>query len=230
MKTKLTLLANTAAAAFAFAAPAEAAGAWYVGVFGGGNWGSDHAFAVETAPTVSADTLVWDTEAETGFVVGGAVGLHLNQFMDGLRAEVEVAYRENSVDGVFASSVGTIPGIGTLEVDQSSFAVLANLWYDFNVGGITPYVGGGIGWAESQVEGNQVTIVTRPFDFSNSGFAWQLGAGINFDISPNVVLGLGYRYFEGPDVTVGSPTPFNDATSDVDNQNHSAILSLTFAM
>ncbi len=230
MTTKLTLLATTAAAALALAAPAEAAGNWYVGVIGGANWVSDHAFSVATAPTVSADSLSWANDAETGFIIGGAVGLHLNQFMDGLRAEVEVAYRQNVVDGVFSSSVGTIPGVGTLEIDQSSFSVLANLWYDFNLGGVSPYFGGGIGWAESQIDGRSIELTPVPFDFKDNGFAWQLGAGVNFDVSPNVKLGVGYRYFVGPDVTVGSVDPFNSATSDVDNENHSAIVSLTFGM
>lgn len=232
MKTKLTLLASTAAAAMALATPAQAAGNWYVGVFGGGNWVTDHSFSVATAPTASADTLSWSTDGEAGFIVGGAVGLHLNQLMGGLRAEIEVAYRQNTVDGLWQSNTTTPTAVssGTLDIDHSTFSVMANVWYDIDVGSISPYIGGGIGWAETELDGRYLGGVTGPFDFSDSGFAWQLGAGINFDVSPNVKLGVGYRYFEGPDVTVGSLNTFNAATADVDSENHSAIVSLTFGM
>lgn len=231
MKTKLTLLATTAAVALALTAPAQAAGNFYVGVFGGANWVKDHSFSVATTPTVSADTLTWATDGDTGFIVGGAVGMSLNQLMGGLRAEVEVAYRENQVDGLWTSNTTAPPGTsGTLDIDHSTFSVLANLWYDFDVGGISPYVGGGIGWADTEIEGNYLGGATGPFSFSDSGFAWQLGAGINFDVSPNIKLGVGYRYFEGPDVTVGSINTLNSATSDVDSENHSALVSLTFGM
>ncbi len=233
MKTKLTLLASSAIVALSLATPANAAGNWYVGVFGGANWVKDHSFSVATAPTSSADTLTWATDGDSGFIVGGAVGMSLNQFMNGLRAEVEVAYRENQVDGVWQSNTGTPTGVstGALDIDHSTFSVMANIWYDFELGGISPYIGGGVGWAETELDGNYLgTSLSGPFSFSDSGFAWQLGAGINFDVSPNIKLGVGYRYFAGPDVTVGSIYAPNSATADVDSENHSAIVSLTFGM
>ena len=234
MKTKLTLLASTAAAALALAVPAQAAGNFYVGVFGGANWVKDHSFSVATTPTASADTLSWATDGDSGWIVGGAVGMSLNQLMGGLRAEVEVAYRENQVDGLWVSNVTTPTTVssGALDIDHSTFSVMANLWYDFDVGGISPYIGGGIGWAETELEGAYLggAVSPAPFSFSDSGFAWQLGAGVNFDVSPNIKLGVGYRYFEGPDVTVGAVNAANSATADVDSENHSAIVSLTFGM
>jgi opacity protein-like surface antigen len=231
MKTKLTLLASTAVLAVAIASPAQAAGDWYVGVFGGANWVEDHSFSVATTPTASADTLTWSTDADTGFIVGGAVGLSLNNVVKGLRAEVEVAYRDNQVDGVWTSNTGG-PGVstGTLDIDHSTFSVLANVWYDFSLGDVTPYVGGGIGWADSQLDGSYAGGVTGPFDFSDSGFAWQIGAGVNFDVSPNVKLGVGYRYFKGPDVTVGSLYAPNSTLADVDAGQHAALVSVTFGM
>lgn len=233
MKTKLTLLATTTLAVLAISAPANAAGnGWYVSVLGGANWVEDHSFSVATTPTVSADTLTWATDADTGFIVGGAVGLSLNNMVQGLRAEVEVAYRENQVDGFWQSNTG-IPLVssGTLDIDHSTFSVMANAWYDFSLGNVSPYIGGGIGWAESQIEGQYLgTGITGPFDFSDSGFAWQLGAGVNFDVSPNVKLGVGYRYFKGPDVTVGSIYLPNSAVSDVDVGQHAALVNVTFGM
>jgi opacity protein-like surface antigen len=230
MKTKMTLLASAAFAALAFAAPTQAAGSgWYVSVFGGANWNTDHSISAATAATPNADTLTWSADGDTGFVVGGAIGLNLNQVTPGLRAEVEVGYRQSNVDGLwstFTFPLGT--SSGTIDYDFSTFSVLANVWYDFDLGGVKPYVGGGIGWANAKADGSIAGGTTLAFDFEDDGFAWQLGAGINFDISPNMKLGVGYRYFEGPDVGVSLSS--STATGDLDNQNHAAIVNLTIGM
>jgi opacity protein-like surface antigen len=192
----------------------------------------DHSFSAATSPTVSADTLSWSTDADAGFIVGGAVGMSLSNVVKGLRAEVEVAYRQNQIDGLWTSNTGSPIGVssGTLDIDHSTFSVLANAWYDFSLGGVTPYVGGGIGWADTELDGRYAGGVIGPFDFSDSGFAWQVGAGVNFDVSPNITLGVGYRYFKGPDVRVSSLYAPNSATADFDAGQHAALVSLNFGM
>ena len=71
------------------------------------------------------------------------------------------------------------------------------------------YLGGGAGWARRNVEGVFGTTFTgggsgplygHSFDQDESGFAWQVGAGVNYELEQGVRLGLGYRYFRGPDV------------------------------
>ena len=226
MRTKTILLASGAVAALSLAAPAHAAGNFYVTAFGGANWLNDEAFVAFTTPST---TFAFAGDADTGFIVGGAVGMSLNQMFAGLRGEVEVAYRQQDVDGAWLSATTGGTTSGALNYDQSTFSIMANLWYDFAVGGVRPYVGGGIGWARTEVDGNFGP--TLPFDLDDSGFAWQLGAGVNFDISPNMMLGVGYRYFDGPEVTIGAPFPLtNPLTGDLESENHSAIVSLTFTM
>ncbi|WP_156254387.1 outer membrane protein [Sandarakinorhabdus oryzae] len=61
---------------------------------------------------------------------------------------------------------------------------LANLWVDFPVAkGITPYVGGGIGVAGFEVDGE-----------GKASFAWQLGAGAAFHVANGVAITLDYRF------------------------------------
>jgi opacity protein-like surface antigen len=108
---------------------------------------------------------------------------------------------------------------------------MANVWYDFDVGGFRPYVGGGIGWADVEVDGAYITSPSPVIDSSDDGFAWQLGGGINFQVSPNVQLGFGYRYFSGPEVTILAPDlPANTLTPELDYENHTAMATLTFGM
>ncbi len=227
MKTKLTLLASTTLAVLALSTPANAAGSgWYVNLSGGANWLSDEGFSASTA---GLDTLSFNPNSDAGWIISGAVGLSLNSMVQGLRVEAEVAYRSNQVDGTWASTA-TAPDLGPLDYEHSTTSVLANVWYDFSLGDVRPYIGGGVGWAETQLDGRFVGGGLPVIDISDDGFAWQLGAGVNFDISSNVQLGLGYRYFEGPDVRIGAPLAINGAFGDVESQNHAALVSLTFGM
>lgn len=237
MKTKLALLATSAIAALAIATPADAAGSsWYLSLSGGGNWINDNDFTTTgVAVGTLQDTFLFNSESETGYVIGGAVGLSLNSVMQGLRVEAEVAYRQNQVDGIWASdTVVTDPtgnDSGVLDFDHSTLAVMANVWYDFDVGGVKPYIGGGIGWAETDVDGTFIGGTVPAFNVGDNGFAWQAGAGVNFQVAPSVQLGVGYRYFAGPETAIGAPDPAaNSLTSDLDSDNHSAVVTLTFGM
>lgn len=232
MRTKLALLATTALAAMAIATPAEAAGSgWYLSLTGGGNWLDDNSFSVAAAP----DTFVFNSESDTGYIIAGAVGLSLGNMMQGLRVEAEVAYRQNQVDGAWTSDTAAgapNPGdVGTLDYDHTTLSVLANAWYDFDVIGFKPYVGGGLGWADVEVDGAYLLSLLpspRPLNFSDSGFAWQLGAGVNFQVAPSMQLGIGYRYMSGPEVTILGPDPDNTVPGTIDSDNHAAVLTLTF--
>jgi OOP family OmpA-OmpF porin len=114
---------------------------------------------------------------------------------------------------------------------------MANVWYDINIGTKwMPYIGGGAGWARTHVDG--VFVVTtsdggehgsrhRPFDFDQSGFAWQLGAGLNYPIQDGVNLGIGYRFFRGPSIRNDIFLGKNHLPVNLDNDNHSVLLSLT---
>lgn len=71
-----------------------------------------------------------------------------------------------------------------VEDEASLQGLMLNGWYDFALeGGLKPYVGGGAGLLDvdaSEAEG--------------SGFAWQVGAGLGYQISENMALDVGYRY------------------------------------
>lgn len=207
----------------AVSAAGAQAGEIYVSVFGGMNITGDErsSFFISTdidSETVTVTTAV-NSDLSNGFVIGGAVGARLDKWLDGLRAEMEVSYRRNKLKGDWQFSFnGDIPtsiydtsdlsAAGTTDGHLSRFAIMANVWYDIDAGSkIVPYVGGGVGWNRARLEvgGNVVdpgfifTDIERA-EYSESGFAWQLGAGANYEVSPGVKVGLGYRYFHGADV------------------------------
>ena len=78
--------------------------------------------------------------------------------------------------------------------DLTSWSVMANVWYDFGYkGDIHPYIGGGIGYADVELDLGDINA-------SDGGFAWQAGVGIGFDLTARTRLNLEYRYFVVPDV------------------------------
>ena len=131
------------------------------------------------------------------FVIGGAIGY---QFDNGLRVEGNVSYRKNDVDKITSGGI-TLSGEG----EVSGTAVMANLYYDIDLGvPFSPYVGFGIGVAVVDVDSNKSANVLIVND-SSAEFAWNVMVGGTLAISDIVDLSLGYRY-------VGITYPKLDAT------------------
>lgn len=231
MRIKLALLATTAMVLTSAAAEAASTHRSYVSVFGGGNFLNDS----NDVATAGADTFTLGDDPDTGYVAGVAVGAHLDQFLKGLRLEVEASYRDNQINGDFTTTNNGATGyVGSIDADQSNFAVMANLWWDIDLGMITPYIGGGAGWAQVQADGflSNTNGDTTSFDTDDSGFAWQLGGGVNFDVSPNIEIGVGYRYFQGPEIdsVIPAPQPGVLAFQDLENKSHTAIVEVRFGL
>ena len=111
---------------------------------------------------------------------------------------------------------------------------MANAWYEFDVfnAPVRPFVGGGIGIAWLDLHGiihdKPATTGTTFTDSSamhgtKSGFAWQLGAGLNWEIAPERDITLEYRYFNGPTL---DKVRIHDYVNDInyDYQSHSLMV------
>lgn len=226
---KRYLLATAAIAVLASAGQAQAKDL-YVSVLGGANWWQD-----QTQASGESSTVI-HFDADTGFVLGGAVGLHLDNWLHGLRAEIEASYRRNDINGHWATSESDT---GTVRGHVSTFAVMANVWYDIDIGSkFKPYIGGGVGWARSHFDGAILTSsgATRSGEgttsFDAAGFAYQLGAGFNYEIMHGVDLGIGYRFTVDPrlrfkDGGEFGGEGFGGEGYTLDNHNHSVALTLS---
>lgn len=85
--------------------------------------------------------------------------------------------------------------------ELSSFDLLANFLLRYPEGKFHPYVGIGLGWAWSYFKGTNVESrggVTRSlsFDESDGKFAWQALIGLNYEVTREWSVGLGYRYYQ----------------------------------
>jgi len=136
-----------------------------------------------------------EADIEDGYAIIGAVGRSFGV----LRGEVEASYRESGVGE--ARGLGlAVEGAG----DVSALSAMANLYFDpaLTFGALKPYVGGGIGVSRFKARDVEAVGVAGlgPISGSETGFAWQLMAGVGVAISEQATLTAGYRYFATPDV------------------------------
>lgn len=203
---------------------------WYVSLFGGVSWLDD----VKTDYEYDgyAGTYHVDFNTDTGFIVGGAVGTHI---MDDLRVELEVAYSENDADRLhYNSATGSnYKGDASGRFDILTF--MANVWYDIPVSEtVTPYIGGGAGIAivDANPGYKHQPLYDPVFDSSEAAFAFQVGAGIKWQVAQNIALDVGYRLrgIDGPTFDAAETDPTYD-TSNYDAKwlwNHNVIAGVSF--
>ncbi|VAV91463.1 hypothetical protein MNBD_ALPHA08-906 [hydrothermal vent metagenome] len=120
--------------------------------------------------------------AAQGFIEAG-VGC---QVSDNMRIEITGGYR-------FKSSL--TEAFNGLDADLSTYTGFVNAYWDItNYNGFTPYLGGGIGIAY-----NRLTSVSLPVgssDASRADLAYNLTAGISYDLTRNFKVDLAYRYVD----------------------------------
>ncbi|MBE9605885.1 OmpA family protein [Acetobacteraceae bacterium H6797] len=160
-------------------------------------------------------------------------------FGNGLRAEIEGNYRYNNVDD------GNIPAFGSpgrAKGHNYSFGAMANVLYDFDLGlpmGITPYIGGGVGYAWLNYQSVRLTG-SNPFNRldivgSDGAFAYQGIAGIAMPITsvPGLSFTAEYRYFATLEQSLKANRVIAGSVAsrkvDVDYGNHSIMIGLRYA-
>lgn len=121
-----------------------------------------------------------------GFSGGATVGY---LFESGLRPELEINYSSADVDQFTAVTAGT-PAAGA-DGKVEGLRLMANAWYDIDLGRFLPYLGGGVGAQRTK------TQIGSFIDGKDTTFTFQAGAGLGFLISDYWTLSLDYRYVDG---------------------------------
>ena len=228
----------------ALAGPAVARDkAWYVGLEGGANLVQNQLFDI-TRPGTPA-VVVSDgirVRHEIGYDVGGNIGYDFGMF----RAEFEVAYKDNNLDQTtFEKAIPAIPisigynvggvrsptlGVNSTAADGNArvLSFMANGLFDF--GGkdkdIGAYLGGGVGIARVQHYQYQNAKFGPAFiNDSDTGFAYQVLAGVYKPISDHVDIGLKYRFFTVPNVDTFTT---NGLATNTRYRSHSLMVTLAY--
>jgi opacity protein-like surface antigen len=217
---KVSLLAGVAVAALVLAAPQASAGTYkpYVSVFGGASLLSKDLHGTYNVGSQSFDILT----NNPGYIIGGAVGV---DWGNQIRTELELSHAHWTSDKYDYTIItpNSFFEIATSS-NMSATYLLGNAWLDIgNRSGISPYVGGGlgIGWANVNAFTNTVND-----QFSASGLAFQLGAGVRFNVNDSVSIDAGYRFKDI--VGLSYNTAGNSTLTDTSLASHNFQIGLTY--
>lgn len=162
----------------------------------------DVGYAINTDPSIdhySATTgfsNVGNVGADNSWV--GEVGFGCGQGSRGFRAELTLGYRSKFESQGEPQLSAFVTPAETMHVNITSYTGMANLYYDFgNFRGFTPYVGAGIGFAVNDMD--DVSFTGNPLQIrggTDVDFAWQVMAGVGYQISDRAILDIGYRYID----------------------------------
>lgn len=144
----------------------------------------DGGYSFNDRPEVTKNHgIAFGEEKDDSWFIEGGVGCRVTPYF---RADVTIGYR----DGQHLST-----SFNDLDADFSAVTGMVNGYWDIaDFGGITPYVGAGIG-----ATANTLSDINLPVGQSSNtriDFAWALMAGVTVDLTERVSLDAGYRYID----------------------------------
>lgn len=215
MQRFLVILATLGFVGFADAANAQ----FYVGAHAGANFTADSEM---DDPALSGLGVDAEATFEPGFAVGGFAGYRFDlQQGVSFDLEGEVAYRQNGLDKLELSSGGASVDADFDDGHVSSLAGFINGWVNWEIAssGFAPYFGGGVGAVRVSISDAEVAGIALS-DEDDIVFGGQVGGGLGYAVTENVVVSLDYRFLMTQD-------PEFDGT-EAEYQNHSVMLGIKY--
>jgi opacity protein-like surface antigen len=139
-------------------------------------------------------------ELKTSPLAGVGIGYAFNKW---LRFDFTGEYRGSATflaQDMYPGGFNFNSGTNEYTADVRSWVGLFNGYIDLGTYHcITPYVGGGVGFANISVVGlKDVNVPNNGFAFgadrSQTNFAWGVYGGLAYDVTPSVTLDFSYRY------------------------------------
>ncbi|SFZ80943.1 Opacity protein [Devosia enhydra] len=190
----MALLAGTATAADLYVPPVApmmsepaSVGAFYASIFGGAAFLNDFDFVSSVGDTPGSMSF------DTGYSVDGAIGY---SFGNGLSVEGQVGYLSAAANGLVYDG-NDLDVEGTASITYA----MVNAWYGIDLGGVTPFIGAGIGAAAVSVDAD-FAFTTESIDDTQTTWAAQVGAGVSINVADNIALTGRYRYLTTGEVSL----------------------------
>jgi opacity protein-like surface antigen len=202
----------------------------YVGVVGG------YVVPLDLGTTgTTAGHIITDIALDKGYLFGLKAG-YLTPFTNKIFAvEVEYNHIRNNFDTSKTYSFGQYCIDSKIRIDALMFNFLGR----YPNGGLHPYAGLGIGYANIQISdivvkssGSGARLTTYS-GATKGAMAGQLLAGIDFDVTKNMIVGLGYKYIVADKISYTSTaTDYKNAaatrTVDAEYKSHNFVLSVSY--
>lgn len=163
-------------------------------------------------------------EFDPGILIGGSGGFDFGF----LRIEGELAYR----NGEMSSITEKTSNVKYANVDGrvGVYSMMFNVFLDLrNPSPVTPYIGGGIGFATLYLDNTFGTeqntgYRTRLYESDeDTVFAYQAGAGLEIALTKMLSLDIAYRYFG---TAKGDFNKSSFTTTELDFKSHNASIGL----
>lgn len=149
---------------------------------------------------------------------GSVVNLVGGYSMGPIRVEGELGHAKSEIHRISS------PTLGTTKVDNgsaTSSSIMLNGYIDlFTLGRLTPYISGGVGYTKLELK--DINLAGSPVsNGDDTVFAYQVGCGVGFELSKEIMVDLKYRYFttEDPD--------FSGVASEY--KNHQVLLGVRYS-
>lgn len=195
------------------------------------DWSKNVYLRFDTGASFSTDANrnFGNSDFGNSYALGGGIGYRFDPHW---RTDMTLGYRG---DYGFTTTTGVGPSHG----DVDALVGLLNGYYDFtSYAGFTPYIGGGVGFSSNHI--SPTTVAVGPFGGSlnndtSTQFAWQVSAGVSYDLTQNWALDLGYRYLDmgeartGDDLTINGVSTVGGATQHGDLQAHEVQVGLRYS-
>ncbi|RWM08084.1 outer membrane protein [Mesorhizobium sp.] len=169
---------------------------YYAGLQAGYGWGRSDIAGTEGEPFAAS------LDLDGGFVGGHVAGLwQFNQAVIGARAELNYSAVDGSAQLSPGNSVGIdIKWLGSVNAEAG---LAADRWLVYGVGGVA--------FAGIETSQNAGT----GFAETRTGTGWTIGAGVDYALSNNIVVGAQYRYYDFGKEHFDVPDDFSDRDQDV---------------
>jgi opacity protein-like surface antigen len=176
-------------------------------------------FDLQPASTLPSTWAVDQTDIQDTTILGFGLGYYVNSW---LRFDVTGEYRTAAAFKALGSyTPGTLcggPAGGTCfddyEGNFSAAVFMANAYLDLGTWWcLTPYIGGGVGGAYDRISGVQdvgyLPVGSPGFGYTYSdeskwNLAWNVQAGLTYNVSDNLKIDFSYRY-----LSMGTPESAN---------------------
>ncbi|MEM1377282.1 MAG: outer membrane beta-barrel protein [Pseudomonadota bacterium] len=237
----IAVTSTTALASDVILAPesvGESGGKFYVAARAGGVFLQDTTFGLDAAAAVPTDIVNGYDDA--GFVGGAAVGYDFEMRSGfSLRGEVEVGFFNAGIESHTVTALdATLSGDDAFGTTRVTYG-MASAAVDVDAGFFSPYVSAGIGIANVNFDNHGIVVDTATstasglpvgdvtaLDDNATAFAYQIGAGVGFDVTDRVTLELGYRFFGVENVQL---TAVDGTESSVDLDAHQGLVGMRFS-
>ncbi len=160
-------------------------------------------FPVSTSDSFFDDAQVGDPDFDVDFdsqtAFFGAIGIDGGLF----RSELELGFRSTDVENFSIGGGGPTSGSGSFD----TISLMSNLYLDVEIPttGLSVWAGGGAGVVQFDGDVRSVaTLDDADFGSAEYGFAYQLRAGITIDLTRNLSLNTGYRYWRAESIDFSS--------------------------